>query len=82
MLEWKSFKSFPKRERVLVCYINLWGYNHVTEAYQDSDEEYPVTVNGAVLKVPFVWTEMIEGPNLCDFYRTVIEEITNENQGI
>ena len=82
MPEWKSFKSFPKGERVLVCYINLWGHNHVTEAYQDFDEDYPVAVNGAVLKVPFVWTEMIDGPNLCDFYCTVIEESNNERSSL
>jgi len=82
MLEWKSFKSFPKRERVLVCYLNLWGYNHVTEAYQDFEDKYPVTANGVSLKVPFVWTELVDGPSISDFYCTVIEDSNNEDQGI
>lgn len=71
--EWKSYKTMPKKERVLVCYMNLWGFNHVTEAYWDEDDDWPVAVNGAVLKVPFVWTELPEGPKFHEFYEMVFE---------
>jgi hypothetical protein len=71
--QWKSYKTIPKNERVLVCYLNLWGYNHVTEAYWDEHESWPVTANRAVLNVPFLWTELPEGPKFPEFYKVVME---------
>jgi hypothetical protein len=61
-MDWESYKTMPKSERVLVCYMNLWGYNHVTEAYWDKDEMWPMASNGTELKMPFVWAELPEGP--------------------
>jgi hypothetical protein len=46
-----------------VCYLNIYGYNHVTESYWHEDEEYPTAVNGAVLSVPFLWADMPKGPS-------------------
>lgn len=72
-IQWKSYKTMPTNERVLVCYMNLWGYNHVTEVYWDECADWPVTANGVVLKVPFVWTELPEGPKFHEFYETVLK---------
>jgi hypothetical protein len=61
-MDWQSHKTMPKSERVLACYMNLWGYNHVTEAYWDKDDRWPMTANGVELTIPFLWTELPEGP--------------------
>jgi len=60
--DWQSHKTMPQNERVLVCYMNLWGYNHVTEGYWDAEDKWPRASNGAELKVPFLWAELPEGP--------------------
>jgi hypothetical protein len=66
--KWQSYKTMPRSQRVLVCYMNLWGYNHVTEAYWDDGEDWPVTASGASLKgTPFVWRKMPEGPSPSDW---------------
>jgi len=62
-MTWQSHKTMPKNERVLVCYLNIWGYNHVTEAFWYEGEDYPTTWGGIRLICPFMWTEMPEGPN-------------------
>jgi hypothetical protein len=64
MTDWKSHETMPIEERVLVCYLNIWGYKHVTEAYWYADDEWPVTAIGVRLKGPFMWAEMPEGPTL------------------
>jgi hypothetical protein len=63
MIDWRSYKTMPKNERVLVCYLNIYGYNHVTEGYWHEDEEYPTAVSGAMLSGPFLWAEMPKGPS-------------------
>jgi len=70
---WKNYKTTPKNRRILVCYINLWGYNHVTEAYWCSNNHWPTTSAGTELKVPFLWSDVPEGPEFREFYEEVLK---------
>ena len=52
----------PYEERVLICYINLFGYNHVTEGFKEVGGVAKSCI-GVEMVSPFLWAKMPEGPS-------------------
>ena len=77
VMDWEPYTTIPEKERVLVCYLNLWGHNHVTEAYLEEGEKFPTTASGAVLKSPFMWSKMPEGPTFTQMFNMAQENLSS-----
>lgn len=65
-IDWKPGETMPYEERVLLCYINMYGYNHVTEGYKEAGG-IPTTCIGFEMVSPFLWAELPEGPPFYEF---------------
>jgi hypothetical protein len=77
IMDWKPYTTMPENERVLVCYLNLWGHNHVTEAYLIGGGKFPITASGIIIKSPFMWAKMPDGPTFAQMFDMVQENLSS-----